>query len=209
MATRRETLNTLGVGVAAVAGCLGEEVGTRAPTQRTADRTPTTTNHAMSSKATSDFAIKATAFADGEAIPSRFTCDGADVSPELTVGGVPSEAETLALVVDDPDAPGGTFDHWLLWNVPTDTVQLPENVPRGETVSSLGGARQGTNGFDTVGYRGPCPPAGHGAHTYRFTLYACDGHLDVPGGAPASQVRSAIQTAQVAQTRITGSYERA
>ncbi|MCT9096717.1 YbhB/YbcL family Raf kinase inhibitor-like protein [Haloarchaeobius sp. HME9146] len=208
MATRRATLHTLGGGVVAVAGCLGGSPGTRTKTRRTAERTPTTKATNMSSKATSEFAIEARAFSDGETIPARFTCDGADVSPELSIGGAPPEAETLALVVDDPDAPGGTFDHWLLWNVPADTISIPEDVPRGGTVASLDGARQGTNGFDAVGYRGPCPPKSHGAHSYRFTLYACDSELDVPGGASGSEVRSAIQNAEVAQTRLMGMYER-
>ncbi|WP_435363890.1 YbhB/YbcL family Raf kinase inhibitor-like protein [Haloarchaeobius sp. DYHT-AS-18] len=162
----------------------------------------------MSSKATSEFAIEARAFSDGETIPTKFTCEGADVSPELRIGGAPPEAETLALIVDDPDAPGGTFDHWLLWNVPADTIKLPEGVKQGGSVPNLGGARQGTNGFETVGYRGPCPPKGHGAHTYRFTLHACDRELDVPNGAKSGQLRSAIKDAQVAQAHLTGTYAR-
>ncbi|WP_267639539.1 YbhB/YbcL family Raf kinase inhibitor-like protein [Haloarchaeobius amylolyticus] len=162
----------------------------------------------MSSRAASEFAIEATAFDEGASIPARYTCDGADVSPELTIGGIPEETASLALVVDDPDAPGGTFDHWLLWNLPPDTVNLPEEVPHGETVPSLGDARQGENGFDSVGYRGPCPPTAHGAHTYRFTLYACDSDLDVAGGAAGDEVRSAIRDAQIAETRLTGTYDR-
>jgi Raf kinase inhibitor-like YbhB/YbcL family protein len=207
MATRRATLSALSATLAVGAGCLDGGSGTAGET--TGDReTITTTSTDMTPEITTEFALDSPSFTDGGAIPSKFTCDGTDVSPELTIGGVPDEAETLALIVDDPDAPGGTFDHWLLWNVPADTIHIPEGIKRGESVASLSNARQGMNDFNTVGYRGPCPPKGDGAHRYRFTMYACDRELDVPPGAKKDELQSAVDAAQVARSRITGTYER-
>lgn len=148
------------------------------------------------------------AFESGEPVPTRYTCDGADGSPELAIGGVPDGAESLAVVVDDPDAPGGTFTHWLLWGVPPETDAIESDVPATETVASLGDARQGTNGFGTVGYRGPCPPPGDGPHTYRFTLHALDGSLSLSAGADRSAFESAVSDRSIATARFTGTYER-
>lgn len=148
------------------------------------------------------------AFADGASIPPRYTADGADVSPTLTVEGVPDRAETVALVVDDPDAPGSPFTHWLLWNVPAGRTAIPEDVPRTGTVDSLGGARQGTNDFGEVGYRGPKPPAGDGPHSYRFTLYVLGRPLAVEAGARKAVLVDAIDGTHLARARFTAEYER-
>lgn len=121
------------------------------------------------------------AFADGEPIPTRHACDGEGVSPPLAVADVPGEAETLALVMDDPDANG--YVHWPLWNVPADTDEIPADVPTEETVDSLGGAAQGTNSAGEVGYVPCCPPPADDPHTYRFRLSAVGSTLDLAPGA--------------------------
>ncbi|MEF8775402.1 MAG: YbhB/YbcL family Raf kinase inhibitor-like protein [Haloarculaceae archaeon] len=152
--------------------------------------------------------VTSPAFETGGTIPTEYTGDGADRSPPLSIGGVPAEAVTLALVVDDPDAPSGTFVHWLLWNVPGDRADIPAGVPQRETVADLGGARQGTNGFDELGYRGPLPPSGDGPHTYRFTVYALDTDLNVEAGARRDHLEEALAGPILASGRLSGEYER-
>lgn len=186
MPSRRRLLGTLGIGLAGVAGCLGSPDVGQEP-------------------ATGDFQVSSSAIPEGETIPTQYTCDGADQSPPLSIADVPDGAASLALVLDDPDAPGGTFTHWLLWNLPVDRTAIPEAVPREPTVDALGGARQGTNDFDEVGYRGPCPP-GDAVHTYRFMLYALDATLDVGAGESADVVRPAIDEHQLAGTQLTAPY---
>lgn len=155
-----------------------------------------------------DLGVTSSAFADGESVPERYTADGADVSPPLSVSRVPDDAAALALVVDDPDAPSGTFTHWLLWNVPADTTTIPEDQPRQETLPDLGGAAQGTNGFGDVGYRGPSPPADDDPHRYRFRAFALASALDPDPGAERSAVLSAAEDAAVATGTLTGTYGR-
>lgn len=155
-----------------------------------------------------EFSISSLAFEDGEEIPAEYTCDGANDSPPLRIEGVPSEAETLALVVDDPDAPGTTYVHWLLWNLPADTEQVPQGVSHGPAISELGGAEQGTNDNGDVGYFGPCPPEDDGPHTYRFTLYAVEAELELEPGTGRDELDSAIEGRTVAEARLTGTYER-
>ena len=147
-------------------------------------------------------------FGDDEEIPVEHTCDGEEVSPPLDITEVPEEAETLAVIVDDPDAPGGTFVHWLLWNVPADVGNIPGGVASEPTVGGLGGARQGTNDADKIGYAGPCPPEGDGQHTYRFFVHAVDRELDVEGGATREELESALDGSTVATGRLEGTYER-
>ncbi|MFT4889334.1 MAG: Raf kinase inhibitor-like YbhB/YbcL family protein [Halobacteriales archaeon] len=195
MVGRREVLRAVTVaGLASVAGCNGDGSGT-ATTTMIGDTMP-------------GFEITTAAFDDGGTVPIKYTCSGADVSPPLSIEGVPDEAVALALVVDDPDAPGGVFTHWLLWNVPPGTGSIPEGVPTTETVDDLGGARQGTNDFGEIGYRGPCPPKSDGAHTYRFKLFALDAELDVDAGVEASAVNDAIDDHRVATARLTGEFNR-
>jgi len=151
--TRRTCLTSLGAAAAfALAGCTS---GTRVSSDP-ARADPTSA-----------------AFDDGDALPERYTCDGDGVSPPVSLA-LPADAETWALVVSDADAPGGTFTHWLVWNL---TGPLPEGVPHGETVRD--GARQGVNDFGTRGYGAPCPPQGDGPHRYRFDAYALGDELDV------------------------------
>ncbi|WP_458186177.1 YbhB/YbcL family Raf kinase inhibitor-like protein [Haladaptatus sp. NG-WS-4] len=155
-----------------------------------------------------DLSIRTSSFTHGESIPEKFTCGGADVSPELTVGNVPEEAESLVVIVDDPDAPDTTFTHWLLWNLPPDTVEIHEDVPPTETVGTLDGACQGRNDFGELGYRGPCPPEGHGPHEYRFRLVALSEMLDVEPGVPRRDVDDALDGVRIAETQFTGTFER-
>ena len=186
MASRRRFLAGLGTGLLGVAGCLGSpDVG-----QEPAD---------------GDFALASSAIGEGDTVPTAYTCDGDDISPPLTISDVPDGAESLALVLDDPDAPGGTFTHWLLWNIPPDRTAIPEAVPREPSLSALGGARQGTNDFREVGYRGPCPPGG-AVHTYRFTLYAVDAMLEVQAEAEVGALQPAIDDHQIAVTQLTATY---
>lgn len=146
------------------------------------------------------------AFDDGGSIPERFTCDGADVSPALEISGVPEEAASLALVADDPDAPAGTWVHWVLWGLPAGRREIPEGVPPEERV--LGGARQGTNDFGNPGYGGPCPPPGDGAHRYFFRLWALREAPGLAAGAAKEELLAAIDPLVVASCELTGRYER-
>ncbi len=151
--------------------------------------------------------ISSPAFDEGERIPEKYTCDGEDVSPPLAVSDVPSEAESLALIVDDPDAPGGTFVHWVIWNIPPDVTEIPEAVPTKKTVPSLDGARQGRNDFRDIGYRGPCPPSGP-AHQYRFQLFALDQLLELSPGASKQDLDDAMEGSIRAEDTLTGTYGR-
>ncbi|HRV07828.1 MAG TPA: YbhB/YbcL family Raf kinase inhibitor-like protein [Acidobacteriota bacterium] len=149
--------------------------------------------------------IKSSAFGHGEAIPARYTCDGEDVSPPLTWGEIPSGAKTLALIMDDPDAPVGTWDHWILYNIPVNLEGLPENYPAvGETPN---GTRSGRNSWGRLGYGGPCPPSG--THRYFFRLYALDRKLDLAPGATSGQVRAAMSGSILAEAELYGTYRRA
>lgn len=149
--------------------------------------------------------LTSTAFEEGTTIPVRHTCDGDDVSPPLSVAGIPAEAESLALIADDPDAPGTTWVHWVLYGLPTDAGGLPEGVPPEPEVR--GGARQGENDFGDLGYGGPCPPAGE-EHRYVFKLYALDGSPELGPGATREELLEAIEPLVVDEARLTGRYRR-
>ena len=156
----------------------------------------------------SEPSIRTSSFTHGKDIPEKFTKDGADVSPELTNADIPDEAVSLAIVIDDPDAPDTTFTHWSLWNLPPDTVEIPADVPTTETVSTLGDAIQGRNDFGDVGYGGPRPPTEHGPHEYQFHLYVVDEMLDLSPGAPKRELDDALDGHVIAEDRFTGLYER-
>lgn len=141
------------------------------------------------------------AFDEGTPIPARYTCDGDDVSPELHWSDVPSSAVALAVTCVDPDAPRGPFTHWLMWNLdPAKGGLGAGEVPEG--------ARQGRNDFGTVGYRGPCPPPGHGTHRYHFVLLALSQRLPLPDGAPIADLWRAMSAATLDQAEIVGLYAR-
>lgn len=144
------------------------------------------------------------AFEEGGAIPARYTCDGLDVSPPLSWGSVPDGTRSLALIADDPDAPRGTFVHWVLYNLPPDTRRLPEDVPNRETLPS--GAAQGVNGAGSVGYMGPCPPSG--THRYFFKVYALDTGLNLGARATKEDLVSAMEGHILAEGRLVGTYRR-
>lgn len=152
--------------------------------------------------------ITSSAFHGGEEIPRQYTGEGADISPPLKVEDVPDGTETLALIVDDPDAPSKTWVHWLVWNIPGDRRAIPEDVPKEEDVPVLGGAQQGINDFDEIGYGGPMPPPGHGVHHYRFTVYALSEAVDLEPGSDREALEDAMDGRDLAVARITGTYER-
>ena len=149
--------------------------------------------------------VLSSAFQEGDKIPAKYTCEGQDVSPPLAWSEPPAGTRSLALIVDDPDAPGGVFTHWLLFNIPPDSRELPEAVPAQAELDS--GALQGKTDFGRTGYGGPCPPPGR-PHRYQFTLYALDQPLDLEGGASKKQLLSAMEGHILAQGQLTGTYQR-
>jgi len=143
-------------------------------------------------------------FGEGGMIPRENTCDGRDISPELQWAAVPEGSQSLALIVDDPDAPSGTFVHWVLYNLPPDRHELTENMPHDEILPN--GARQGINDFGRIGYGGPCPPSG--THRYYFTLYALDTDLDLPAGETKARLLEAMDNHVLAKGQLMGKYQR-
>jgi Raf kinase inhibitor-like YbhB/YbcL family protein len=153
--------------------------------------------------------LRSPAFADGGAIPKLFTCDGKDVSPPLDWSDVPRAAKSLALVVEDPDAPRGTWTHWVLFDLPAVLKELPEAVPteaRVELGSGERSARQGKNDFGKAGYGGPCPPGG--THRYVFRLFALDAELGLGPETTREQLLRSIRGQVLAEGRLTGKYSR-
>jgi len=149
--------------------------------------------------------LRASAFAYGSEIPRKYTCTGADLSPALSWNGVSPAAHSLALIADDPDAPRGTWTHWLIWNIPAHLTDLPEGVPAREVLEN--GACQGRNDFDRIGYGGPCPPPGQ-AHRYYFKLYALVTALDLKAGAGRKELDRAIKGLIISQAEWMGTYRR-
>lgn len=142
--------------------------------------------------------VQSSAFQQGQAIPRRYTCDGEDLSPPLSFSEVPAATKSLAIVMDDPDAPMGTFDHWIAWNIQPSTRELGE----GARVE-----RQGRNGFGVTQYRGPCPPRGP-AHRYFFKVYALDTMLDLPVGSTKERLEGAMEGHVLARGELMGMYKR-
>jgi len=143
--------------------------------------------------------ITTTAFQEGGNIPSKFTCDGADANPPLRFEGVSAEAKSLALIVDDPDAPGGLFTHWLVWNIDPKTTAVEENSAPSNSV-------QGKNDFGKSGYGGPCPPSG--THRYFFKIFALDRQLDLAAGSKRAQLDAQMRGHIIAQGELMGRYSR-
>jgi len=151
--------------------------------------------------------IRSSAFKFGEEIPKKHTCDDIDISPPLTWSGAPEGTKSFVLICDDPDAPVGTWVHWVLYNIPPQTTQLPENVQKTEILAS--GAQQGQNDFRRTGYGGPCPPPGHGYHRYFFKLYAVDTTLNIKAGkATKEEVLRAIDRHILIEAKLMGKYKR-
>lgn len=148
-------------------------------------------------------------FDPGEPIPAEYTCDGEDVSPPLEWDGAPDDTESFALVVDDPDAPGRTFVHWVCFNIPGDRTRLVRDVDFDQHFADAEFVpEEGSNDFGTIEYGGPCPPAGDAPHRYFFRLYALDTTLDLGPGVSRQQVTSAIDGHVLAESELIGTYGR-
>jgi Raf kinase inhibitor-like YbhB/YbcL family protein len=149
--------------------------------------------------------LKSTAFAPGTEIPKKHSCEAADVSPALEWSGSPARTVSFALIMDDPDAPAGTWVHWVLWNLPASAHELPEAVAKQDQLGD--GTRQGRNSSRKIGYNGPCPPPGK-PHRYFFRLYALDEKLDLAAGASSSDLQEAMKGHVVGQAEYMGTYRR-
>jgi Raf kinase inhibitor-like YbhB/YbcL family protein len=144
--------------------------------------------------------ISSTFFANNGVIPKKYTCDGENMNPELLIRNVPAEAKSLVLILDDPDAPFGTFTHWLVWNIDPKLERIPENA------TNIG--VEGLTSFNKTGYGGPCPPHGK-PHRYRFKLYALDAMLEVPPTAVSkTQIEMEIDKHVLEMAELVGRYER-
>jgi Raf kinase inhibitor-like YbhB/YbcL family protein len=151
------------------------------------------------------FKISTTAFEPGATIPKKHTCDGPDLSPALEWDGAPENTKSFSLIVDDPDAPVGTWVHWVLYDLPGDVRKLSEGVAKDEQLAS--GAKQGRNDFRRIGYGGPCPPHGP-AHRYFFKLYALDTKLNLKAGASKADLEKAMAGHVLSQATLMGMYQR-
>ncbi len=149
--------------------------------------------------------LKSSAFQRGGDIPRKYTCDGTDLSPPLKWEGAPSGTKSFALIADDPDAPVGTWVHWVLYDLPADTKELPEGLQPSENLPQ--GGKQGINDFKKIGYGGPCPPPGP-AHRYFFKLYALDAPTNLRPGATKQRLLEAIKGHILAETELRGRYKR-
>ncbi|MBI3441214.1 MAG: YbhB/YbcL family Raf kinase inhibitor-like protein [Proteobacteria bacterium] len=150
--------------------------------------------------------ISSTAFVRDAKIPAKYTCEGADISPDLAWEGIPEKTKTLALIMDDPDAPAGTWVHWVVYNIPATVHAFPAHVPVSERLDN--GALQGRNSFRKIGYGGPCPPPEHGPHRYFFLLYALDIPLDLKAGASKEDLKAAMSGHILEQAELMGRFER-
>ena len=154
-----------------------------------------------------EFTLSSPSFGHGEPIPVKHTCDGDDVSPELRWQGAPSNTKSYALIMYDPDAPIGTFIHWVLYNIPATVNRLVEALPKTRIVEGVG--LHGVNDFGFHGYGGPCPPRGHGRHRYFFALHALDVEdTGLPPGATAADLLKRIEGHVVGYAVLMGVYER-
>jgi Raf kinase inhibitor-like YbhB/YbcL family protein len=167
-------------------------------------------NRATEEKKTMTLQVTSTAFAEGQPIPQKYTCQGSDVSPPLKWTGAPPNARSFALIADDPDAPDPkapkmTWVHWVLYDLPATTTELAENVAKTPTLPN--GAKQGITDFKRIGYGGPCPPPGD-AHRYFFKLYALDTMLNLKPGATKPDLLKAMEGHILAQGQLMGTYKR-
>ena len=141
---------------------------------------------------------------DGEFIPKKYTCDGANVSPPVEWSGTPEAAKSIALICDDPDAPAGIWVHWVIFNIPASANKLNENIPFDKVLED--GAVQGKNDFRKIGYGGPCPPGG--IHRYFFKIYALDKRLELKPGATKGELLNAMEGHILAEGKLMGRYSR-
>ena len=189
--------------LAVISGCVAEEERI-APAPSPTSTTTAIENNTKEVTTMQNISISAEAFQSGGAIPEEYTCDGSDVSPALSWRGIPANAKSIALIMDDPDAPMGTFVHWVLFNIPPGTAKLPRGVPKNRTLND--GSSQGITDFGRTGYGGPCPPGG--THRYYFRLYALDTMLDLQPGSSRKQLENAMKGHILAQGELMGKYER-
>jgi hypothetical protein len=178
--------------------CSNDEVGSIIDVARQPAGSPGTSHRAERPSEEVEMRLTSSAFGPGETIPRRYTCDGSDVSPPLELADIPEGTTSIVLIMDDPDAPGGTWDHWVVYDIPVRS-EFPADT------RSLGTA--GRNSWGRPGYGGPCPP--RGTHRYVFTAYALDRQLELPAGADKRRVLDALQGHVLSEARLMGRYERA
>jgi Raf kinase inhibitor-like YbhB/YbcL family protein len=150
------------------------------------------------------FSLTSPAFKEGESVPSEYSCDGLDQSPGLQWSGVPIGTSSLALIMDDPDAPGGIWVHWILFNIPGEVASLPASIPSEAVLAD--GSTHGANSWGRTDYDGPCPP--RGMHRYFFRLYALDSYLTIPEGSPVETVNATMEGHILGEASLMGTYER-
>lgn len=189
----RALVAAVAVAVMALAGC-GDSQPPQGPTGNEAEPT-------SPPEGPGGLTVTSEAFDDGDSIPTRYTCDGAEVSPPLEWSGVPDGAAELVLVVTDPDAPNGEFVHWVVGGLDPDRGGLDEGEVPDEAV-------EGRNGFEERGYGAPCPPSGDTAHRYVFRLYAAGEQVDMQPGASVDEVRGALEASALADGQLVGTYTR-
>jgi len=149
--------------------------------------------------------ITSTAFSEGQTIPAKYSCEGSDASPPLKWTNAPANTKSFALIADDPDAPAGTWVHWVLYDLPPNTTGLPEDVAKTQFIA--GNAKQGLNSWPRLGYGGPCPPPGK-PHRYFFKLYALDTMLDLKPGVTKKDLLKAMEGHVLAEGQLMGTYQR-
>ncbi|NOY98742.1 MAG: YbhB/YbcL family Raf kinase inhibitor-like protein [Chloroflexi bacterium] len=165
---------------------------------------PTAVPTSVPTEVSMPFELTSSAFAPGESIPEVYSCDGDDISPPLAWGDPPEGTQSFALITDDPDAPGGTWVHWVLYNIPAGARSLPENIPLDPQLAD--GSLQGKNSWHRLGYGGPCPPSG--THRYFFKLYALDASPGLTAGAAKEELLQAMDGHILAQAELMGTYSR-
>ncbi len=151
-----------------------------------------------------DIEVTSPAFDDGEDIPIEYSCDGQNISPPIEWSGFPGNTESFAIIMDDPDAPGGTFIHWVIFNIPVNVTSLPEDVVTHASLEN--GALQGKNDARSIGYTGPCPP--RATHRYRFHVYALDARLNIRSGITAPELHAAMKGHIIGEGELSGKYAR-
>lgn len=153
------------------------------------------------SKIYNNMELKSSSFENNSIIPSKYTCDGENINPELSIKNTPPNTKELVLIVDDPDAPGGTWTHWIVWRISPDiNIVNEKDLPKN--------AIEGITSFGTVGYGGPCPPKGDGKHRYFFTLYALSENIDLFKGATLSDLKKEMNGNVIDSATLVGLYER-
>lgn len=187
------------IGIVIIGGALllaGRTQKPQAPAPQPAPAINPPTNNKVTS---TPMQLTSSAFNNGEPLPMEYSCDGSGEAPPLSADNIPPKAQTLALILEDPDAPNGTFTHWIVWNLPPSAKTITaSNLPKG--------AEQGMNDFGKVGYGAPCPPSG--SHRYTFTLFALDEPLDLKSGTKAARFKQALTGHVLEEATLTGYYQR-